>query len=273
MASPVRARLISGISRMHDDACRREFLLETGAVLDGISNWIRENGLGEQVSAAHSPTFLHGGTSEGRWIVLGINPGADDQSLGAEEEFKRASPRQYLAFHERFFFEFPRLRRNSKQSWWSKLYRITRLLNGVVAESSAVSWTELQASSPFVVQDLLPFHGHSSRTLGSMTGGVLREIADATIGGIASSVARGAFVFSRNGYDLFQGHDRVLVTRRFVLQGRTEKGGLREVGGYFARIGKIPVVALDNEYVAQPTIPYAQSLPQLLAELQREGLV
>jgi hypothetical protein len=59
-----------------------------------------------------------------------------------------------------------------------------------------------------------------------------------------------------------------------VLNGRTSTGSARWLRGYIARIAKIPVVALDNEFIAQPSFLYeAARLPLLLAELRQEGLL
>src|SRR5205823_2154438 len=128
-------------------------------------------------------------------------------------------------------------------------------------------------SSSFVVQDLLPFHGARAAMLKSLETGVLGTLANATIEGVSRSSARGVLVFSRDGYTLFDRHPRVQVSRRFVLNGRTSTGSTRRIPGYIARIAKVPVVALDNEFIAQPSFPYEAALPLLLAELRRDRLL
>lgn len=259
---------------MHDDARRGQFLLELGGDLESVSDWLRETGLDRNVDLERAPTFLHGGSSAGRWVVMGINPGADEQSGVAEEKFKRGSQAQYLAFHDDFFEHFPRLRRNAKQPWWRKLYRVTRALHGEVSASIPVPWDELRKSATFVVQDLLPFHGRTSATLPRDFGtGPLSRVADATIEGIAKSSARGVLVCSRAGYRLFRDHKRALGHREFTLSGRTKTNKRREIAGYVARLGAAPLVALDNEVIAQPTFPFEQLLPQLVEELDRARLL
>lgn len=267
----MQERLVAGLNTMHDDSCRRNFLLDAGRNLEGISRWLCDAGLDEQVNASYAPTFLHGGSSAGKWVIMGINPGADDQPH--EHTFKRASPENYLHFHEQFFLHFPRLRRNERQPWWSKLYRVTRVLEGIVAEAGAVPWSELDRCSTFVVQDLLPFHGRTNGTLKSLESGALGTIANATIEGVSRSAARGVLVFSPDGYKLFDRHPRVHITRRFELAGQSSKGSPRRIRGYVARIAKIPLVALNNQFISQPWFPYNAALPLLLAELRREGLV
>jgi hypothetical protein len=272
---PVLERLVAGLERMHDDRQRRAFLRKLGGDLAVVSAWVRKAGLHGKVDAARAPTFLHGGSSEGRWVVVGINPGADGQSGVAEETFKRKSADQYVSFHEDFFTRFPAFRRNGKQPWWSKLYRVSRVLDGIVARSVPVPWSDLQRSESFVVQDLLPFHGRTSTTLArrDFGRGPFLEISNATIAGIARSKARGVLVFSRMGYTMFRQHARITDVHDFKLEGSTRTRKMRAIDGYVACIGTVPLVALDNEIIAQPKFPYASLLPQLLDVLRVHKLV
>jgi hypothetical protein len=270
---PVLARLCEGVERIHDDGARLLFLREVGGRLDEVKEWVVEAGLEGKVNADYTPTFMHGGSSVGKWIVMGINPGADDYL--EEHEFKRKSPDQFVAFHERFFELFPTLRPNGKQRWWTKCYRVTRVLVGVISGVvERVPWQDLQANSLFVSQDLIPLHGRSSGTLtaADFQKGPIAELADGAIRGLERSQARGVLVCSRFGYGFFGAHPRVDVERRFVLTGSTHTGKPRRVEGFVARVGHVPVVALDNEVMAQPSFPYEQLLPGLLAELKRDGL-
>jgi hypothetical protein len=271
----VLKRLVAGLENMHDDECRRGFLHEVGGRLDAVETWVRDAKLEDQVDARYAPTFLHGGCSTGRWVVVGINPGADKQSGGAEQRFKRASPENFVAVHEQFFEKFPDLRRNGKQPWWRKLYRVTRVFDGIVAPSVPVPWQELQECSNFVVQDLLPFHGRTSATLRrrELESGGFRPIVDATIAGLARSEARGILVCSRMGYALFRAHSTVSDICDFSLNGETKKGNPRSIAGYVARLGTVPLVALDNEIIAQPKFRYEKLLPNLLAVLGQHDLV
>jgi hypothetical protein len=123
------------------------------------------------------------------------------------------------------------------------------------------------------VQDLLPFHGRTSRTIESLKNGVFAALANATIEGVARSSARGVLVFSRKGFKLFRRHSRVHVMRDFYLDGKTSTGKARRIDGYVARIGPIPLVALDNELISQPSFPYHSALPLFLAELRRNGFI
>jgi len=271
----VLKRLVAGLECMHDDEDRQVFLLELGGKLAQVATWLRGAGLDGKIDAGRAPTFLHGGSSIGRWLVMGINPGADDQSGVKEERFKRESPERYLAFHNEFFEHFPKLRRNAKQPWWRKLYRVTRVFDDEVAASVPVPWSTLCDDSNFVVQDLLPFHGRSSATLRprDFESGVLRQISDATIAGVATSKARGVLVCSRMGYSMFRKHAQVLDVRGFALRGKTRTNKPRTIDGYTARIGAVPLVALDNEIIAQPKFPYAQVLPKLVEVLRKQKLV
>lgn len=258
-------RLVAGLEAMHDDQRRQDFLRDLGGGLDEVGRWMREVGIDGKVSSSHAPTFLHGGSSTRRWLVMGINPGADDQSLRTEEVYKRQSPDNYVAFHEAFFEHFPRLRRNAKQPWWSKLYRVMRAIDGVVGPSVPVPWRELHTSPWFVVQDLVPFHGRTSKTLASrdFEGGVLKTIADATIAGIARSNARAVLVLSRRGFEILRRRHDVTITTELVLRGTTTTGQPRTVDAYAARLGAVPLLAIDNELASQPSFPYDQMLPQI----------
>lgn len=270
MGPHMLTRLREGLESMHDDGKRRDFLLEIGARLDEVSTWLGEARLADMVDAQRPPTFLHGGHSRDRWIVMGINPGADIHQ--DEHDFKRRSPDDYFTFHERFFEHFPALRPNGKQPWWAKLCRVMRgLETGVDPGPISVDWPKLLTESTFVAQDLLPFHGRRSATLPRefAQGSVLRQLATATIAGVRRSKARGLLVFSRHGYELFHSH----AGRKFKLQGMSRKGHHREIKGYVDRIGDVPVVALDNEFIAQPKFSYYQALPQLFNELRIDHLV
>jgi hypothetical protein len=48
---------------------------------------------------------------------------------------------------------------------------------------------------------------------------------------------------------------------------------MRAIDGYVVCIGTVPLVALDNEIIAQPKFPYASLLPELLAVLRVHKLV
>jgi hypothetical protein len=269
------ARLLEGLQSMHDDGERRAFLLEMGARLNEFSAWLTEAGLAEMVDVERPPTFLHGGLSRGRWIVMGINPGADKHQK--EHHFKRRSPNDYLAFHEQFFEHFPRLRPNGKQPWWTKLYRVMLALReGKDPGPTNVAWDRLQKDPSFVAQDLIPFHGARSGTLPREfeLGTTLCAISQATLEGIARSQARGILVFSRQGYQVFRRNPNVVLTRDFSLDGETRVYEFpRRIDAYVGRIGNIPVVALDNEFIAQPMFSYEQALPRLIEELRNESLV
>lgn len=134
-----------------------------------------------------------------------------------------------------------------------------------------VDWAKLQAASTFVVQDLLPFHGRTSGTLPSefKYGSTLWALSNATIVGVRRSSARGVFVFSRQGYRIFETHCR----RTFVLKGQSKKGHDRIIDGYVGCVGQVPIIALDNEFIAQPKFSYDQALPQLFRELCKENLI
>jgi hypothetical protein len=266
--------ICGGIERMHDDAARADFLRALHPRLDEVQSMLggapwTQYGL----KPDYVPTFLHGGSSDGRWVVMGINPGADH--FRDEHELKRRSADDLVTFHERFFTEFPRLRPNAKQPWWTRLYRVTRVLEGDARFRGAISWDRLQAGSCFVVQDLIPFH--SERDLfdpaAFVEPGPLRDLAHATLRGLKASRARGILVLSKAGYRAFAGFD-LTARRDFVLRGVSTTGKPRRVDGYIARLGAIPVVALNNQILTMGLqIPYEQLLPALLTELARDGLV
>lgn len=264
-------RLVEGLESMHDDDKRREFLLDIGGRLDEVEKWVRETGLESMVDAHRPPTFLHGGHSRDRWVVIGINPGAD-AAHQKEDDFKRRSADDYAAFHWQFFELFPKLRPNGNQPWWSKLYRVMLALErGRDPGPTKVDWKRLQTESTFVVQDLLPFHGLSSKTLPRefKYGSTLWTLAKATVTGISRSAARGVLVFSRHGYEVFASYAR----RHFELKGESSSGlNRRKIKGYIGCIGDIPVAALKNEFVAQPTFCYDKALPQLIQELNDDNL-
>jgi hypothetical protein len=101
---------------------------------------------------------------------------------------------------------------------------------------------------------------------------VLKLLSEATVDGVSRSAARGVLVFSRHGYDVFAGFASVKV-RPFELKGTSRSGADRRIKGYVASVAKITLVALDNEFLAQPTFSYAQALPQIHRILEKEQLI
>jgi hypothetical protein len=138
---------------MHDDAARPKFLLDIGGRFKEVAAWVQATEIAPMIEGTYPPTFLHGGSSKDRWIVMGVNPGFDNQER--EHVFKRSSPENFCAFHESFFEHFPVLRQNGKQRWWNKLYRVSQVLDGNVAGPGGIDWCRLQDN--IVVQDLSRF--------------------------------------------------------------------------------------------------------------------
>jgi hypothetical protein len=100
---------------------------------------------------------------------------------------------------------------------------------------------------------------------------VLKALSEATVEGVSRSAARGILVFSRHGYDVF---DRFAsIKERFELRGESSSGADRRITGYVASVAKIPLVALDNEFLAQPAFSYDQALRALLRILEKEQLI
>jgi hypothetical protein len=150
------------------------------------------------------------------------------------------------------------------------------LENGKDPGPTNVDWDRLQKESSFVAQDLIPLHGARSGTLPREfePGSTLWAISKATLDGLAKSKARGVLVFSRHGFHMFRRNSNLVLTRHFSLDGETRIYEYpRRIHGYVGRIGDIPVVALDNEFISQPKFSYEQALPRLIEELRNESLV
>ncbi len=255
--------LVRGIRDSHDPRVRLDFLGQVFIRLEEVLEW------SEALSKRHQlefipnapPVFLHGGPSEGKVGILGINPGWDGADASPERVFPTIV-RDYYVIDEHLRY-FDRVRR-SPGRYWTRASGILADFMGVSRpRSSAEIWTFLSANC--VGQDLIPFHSTCDKMGGLISSHPsLRAMADATIESIAKSELRLAFAFGKEPFFVLAGHPNVRVIATDSIEVTSRMGRPATVHLQFSRIGSVPVLSVDRFLLGQGLpCPLVQLLPRL----------
>ncbi len=258
---------LDGLRHMHEDDRRESFLRATWERREELFAWVASDAyLAAHFHARSLPSFLHGGSSSGRMVVMGINPGwSEQENAVSEDPYKLSSPDAYVAFHHEFFDVFPNvIRRGRRPSpWFTKLGRVLSGLLGETAPPAVQRWDFLAARA--TIQDVIPFNSARDLTRVSdiRSNATLSAICAATLDGLMESQVRCVLAFSKQGYALLRPH---LSDREDVVL--TDDRG-RRVAVSTGRLGSTPCILVDNQVLVQPVIPYADLIPQLRAASAR----
>lgn len=256
------AELCSGVASIHDDVARAAFLERTWSNRASLRAWAESDPfVRKKFKTSSLPTFLHGGSSSGKIVVMGINPGwnhADNVLI--EDPFKEATAGHYVDFHEHFFSVFERQisdKGRTPSRFWRKLATVVAGLRGDARPQPDAVYRYL--ASHVVVQDLIPFHSARDRvSLSDMAKQqLLKELATSALSGFRSSDVSGVLVFSPQGYEIMR--PRLAGVRLSVITG----GKARSVAVATGRLGDVPFLLVRNQLAVQPLIPYDEVLPQL----------
>ena len=273
----VVAELTARLRTLHEDNLRQQAIGEIWAMRNDLRSWIATSMSGTFVDDA-LPTLLMGGASRGKLVVVTVNPG---EPIDGETALLRRSRQSYIEFHDQFFTAFPGLlaaartrpaheRRKDTSPYWNNLRRYLAAFEPMRPNED--KWQYY--ARVCVAQDLIPFHSRVKRH-DIRRGGPLRDIARATLDGIASSRARGVLLLSRHAFDLVEDvgvkfQEKTINEDFTATQRRSrppKRNSARSVSVRIGAFGNVPFVAVDNDLVSQPTFPWTSGYESALASI------
>ena len=261
--------ICDGLRGVHLTGERREFLSRFWSRQGEFWAW-QEANFGETFRRDALPVFLHGGSPDGRILVMGINPGYQGELDRLIESEVQSDRSRYVALHEDFYDVYPDYQRRAggHSPYWNNLRsKLSSLLSDY--PNAGDKWIEYRTTC--VMQDIIPFRSTSQGTSADDMRGDhnLRSVAEATLEGMRATRARAAWLFSREGFaavELFaDGLPFLRVTRSFDLKGCTKNGTHRRVRGLVAELDRtngrepLPILAIDNALISQPSFPFVES--------------
>ncbi|MEX0783828.1 MAG: hypothetical protein WD557_14385 [Dehalococcoidia bacterium] len=256
------------LERMHVSEERVEFLRDFWSRRTEFWAW-QGQCFGDRFRPDALPVFLHGGDPTGRILIMGLNPGYQGKLDVLIEEDVQQDAERYVALHERFFDEYLVYQRKAGggSPFWNNLHS---KLTGMLPDEAIPSDKWLAYRSHCVAQDILPFRSSRSTTsaqeLGPQT--TLGRVAAASLRGLRKSDARAAWLFSREGFAALDVASRnnpsVMSREHFSVTGCTRTGKHRRVHALVVQLARegnrppLPMLAVDNALVTQPTFPFRE---------------